>query len=100
MNKRKSILETGRNSNQNKNSDDTNIRIVIEIIKRYLAIYDIDKNTMHSQVFKMLYLSEKFYTYKDICNTLYISKNTLVRYIGRYNNLAINILNKLDKRST
>lgn len=100
MNKRKSILEAGRNSNQIKNTDDINMRIVIEIIKRYLAIYDIDKNTMHSQVFEMLYLSDKFYTYKDICSTLFISKNTLVRYIGRYNNLAINILNNLSKRNT
>ena len=98
MNKRKSVLEAARNSN-NKVDKNTleylQLQIVLEALSRYYEIYDMDNGTIHSQVFSMLYLSPSYYTYRQICESLYISKNTLVRYISKYNELALKISKRL-----
>lgn len=99
MNKRTSILDAARASNNSVDKDSTNYKrllIVNEVIARYLEIYDMDNGTIHSKVFSMLYLSAKYYTYNAICQTLHISKNTLIRYVFKYDNLALKMLDKLN----
>ena len=99
MNKRKSILESARTSMNlpdNDSKDCERMKIVVEALSRYFEIYDMDNGTIHSQVFSMLYLSQKRYTYKVICEKLHISKNTLVRYVTKYEELALKILNRLN----
>lgn len=76
--------------------DNKKLQIISECILRYYEIYDMDNGTIHSQVFTMLYLSDKHYTYSQICDRLYISKNTLIRYIEKYNKLAIKIQERLN----
>lgn len=98
MNKRKGILETIRKSNSqaDKNSNEyERMKIVVSVMERYFEIYDIDNDTVHSRVFNMLYLSEKYYTYNQICKAVSISKNTLIRYIAKYEELAERILARL-----
>lgn len=99
MNKRKSMLEAARKSNRNtdvKSEDYKRLQIVVNTISRYLQIYDLDNGTVHSQVFTMLYTSDKYYTYNQICNTAHISKNTLIRYVAKYEQLALRISDKLN----
>ena len=99
MNKRKSILEVVRESNNQvdkKSVEYKQLLIVKEAILRYFEIYDMDNGTIHSKVFSMLYLSPTYYTYTTICETLHISKNTLVRYITKYDNLALKVLEKVN----
>ena len=98
MNKRKSILELARKSNSKANKDDKLYRqlvTVVEILSHYFKIYDMDNGTIHSKVFSMLYLSEKYYTYRIICDKLSVSKNTLIRYIDKYEKLALKVIEKL-----
>ena len=76
--------------------DNKKLQIISECILRYYEIYDMDNGTIHSQVFTMLYLSDRHYTYSQICERLYISKNTLIRYIERYNELAKKIQERLN----
>lgn len=71
------MLEAARKSNRNtdvKSEDYKRLQIVVNTISRYLQIYDLDNGTVHSQVFTMLYTSDKYYTYNQICNTAHISK--------------------------
>jgi len=72
------------------------IKAVTEALARYFEIYDMDNGTIHSQVFSMLYLSDKYYRYSDICKTLHIGKTTLVRYVAKYNELAKKIVKRLN----
>ena len=97
MNCRKSLLDRVRRSNPNadKGTDEyKRLRTVLVRIVNYYWIHDIDKGTIHSKVLNMLYLSDKEYTYNEICNELYISKNTLIRYIESYDTLAIRLLSR------
>lgn len=99
MNKRKSIFEVVRESNNQadkKSAEHKRLLIAREAILRYLEIYDMDNGTIHFKVFSMLYLSPTYYTYTAICETLHISKNTLVRYIAKYDNLALKVIKKLN----
>ena len=99
MNKRKNILDAARNSNNKidkKSVEYKRLLIVKEVMLRYFDVYDMDNGTIHSKVFSMLYFSQKYYTYKTICETLHISKNTLIRYIAKYDELALKILKRLN----
>lgn len=99
MYKRKGILESVRQSNKKtdyKSAEHKRLRIVAETMSRYFQIYDIDNGTVHLQVFSMLYLSDKYYTYNQICKTVHIGKNTLIRYIAKYEELAVKIFNRLN----
>ncbi len=71
-------------------------QVIKEVLFRYLEIYDIDNGTIHTKVFTMLYLSPTHNTYKQICEQLFISKNTLIRYKDKYEKLAAKICEKLD----
>ena len=98
MNKRKGVLDAARKSNSVINDisvEKARLQIVIEVMARYYEIYDMDNGTIHSKVFSMLYRSSIFYTYKDICKTLSISKNTLIRYVSKYDELAKKVLKRL-----
>lgn len=100
MKRRKSFLNSIKDVNEqtDKSGEDyKRFLIVKEIMLRYFEISDMDRGTIHTQVFTMLYLSKKHYTYKVICETLHISKNTLVRYVDKYDELAAKILRQLDK---
>lgn len=99
MNKRKGYLEKLRLIENTVNTESEKYKqlcIVKEVILRYYEIYDIDKGTIHTKVFTMLYLSHKYYTYKEICESLNISKNTLIRYVEKYDEIALKILKKLN----
>lgn len=98
MNKRTSVLNVAKDSNckvDKKSAEYKRVQIVKEVILRYYEIYDMDNGTIHSKVFSMLYLSEKYYTYRAICETLGISKNTLIRYIDKYEKLALKVIDKI-----
>ncbi len=98
MNKRKCILNLVRQSNKtaDKNTEEyKRLKIVVSVLERYFQVYDMDNGTVHSQVFAMLYLSDKYYTYNQICKAVHIGKNTLVRYIEKYEKLAVKIFNQL-----
>ena len=92
MNKRRGVLEEIKE----KGTEDKKWKIITEVIVRYLEIYDIDNGTNHLEIFKEVYLTPKQYTYKEISERNYISKNTLKRYITRYDNLAVKVLGKLN----
>lgn len=99
MNRRKSILETIRKSNRKTDTDSAEYRrlkIIVEVLLHYFEIYDIDNGTVHSRVFEMLYLSAKYYTYNQICEATFISKNTLVRYVAKYEKLALRVSEQLN----
>lgn len=99
MNKRKSKLEKFRNCDALSNNDNAEVKrlkILKEVMLRYLEIYDLDNGTIHKRVFDMLYLSSKTYTYSVICETLGISKNTLIRYVDKYEKLAEKIVKKFN----
>ena len=99
MNKRKSVLNLVRQSNKtaDKNTEEyKRLKIVVSVLERYFQIYDLDNGTVHSQVVRLLYLTDKYYTYNQICETVHIGKNTLVRYIAKYEELAVRIFNQLN----
>lgn len=98
MNKRRSILDTVRNSNNqtDKNSEQyKQLLIVKEVLLRYFEIYDMDNGTIHFKVFSMLYQAQKYHTYSTICKTLHIGKNTLIRYIAKYDELALKVMARI-----
>ncbi len=90
MNKRKGFVEGLRHNNK------IAFEKITIILQRYYKIYDMDNGTIHSQVFAMLYLSQKYYSYRTICEKLNISKNTLIRYIVKYDELALKIVERLN----
>lgn len=97
MNKRKSVLELARKSNdapENESAEYKRLRMPIESLTNYFEIYDMDNGTIHLRVFSMLYLSQKHYTYREICETLHIGKNTLVRYSAKYEELALKVIKR------
>ena len=87
---------TGATLGELKGTEDKKWKIITEVIVRYLEIYDIDNGTNHLEIFKEVYLTPKQYTYKEISERNYISKNTLKRYITRYDSLAVKVLGKLN----
>lgn len=99
MNKRKSFLEKLRLSSNAVDTDSDEYKrlsIVKDVMLRYYEIYDIDQGTIHTKVFTMLYLSPKHYTYKEVCEAMNISKNTLVRYVEKYDETALKIIKRLN----
>ncbi len=68
------------------------INALFEIIERYLIIADLDNGTIHSKIFRELYLAPKSKSYLDIASDNNIHERTLNRYVTKYNDLAKKII--------
>lgn len=91
MRRRKCFLEKVRGRDQTISTDSVEyirIKNVINTLLEYYIIYDLDNGTIHSKVIRMLYLSNKTYTYQKIADELYVDLSTLKRYIKQYERLA------------
>lgn len=88
MNKRKSILSTyiKKQSQENQISD------ILSMLYQYYKIYDIDKHTVYSQVFYMLYLDRRHYTYNKIAEKTHIALSTIKRYVKNFEQLAVSLM--------
>lgn len=75
--------------------DDARVDALFDLMLGYFKILDVDIGTVHSKVFKALYF-DKRRSYEKIANDNFLSVDTLVRYIRRYDNLAENLLKNDD----
>lgn len=62
--------------------------VIFNIMYNYYKIYDLDNNTNHCNIFECLYLSKKYLSDLAIAQKMFISIDTLRKYIVKYNRLT------------
>lgn len=83
-------------SNENENEKKKQAYFILKRMQDYYIMYDLDNNTNHQEIFKVLYLTNKYSSDIAIAQRMFITVETLRNYISKYNRLIGRLIEMLN----